>query len=241
MRRLQALEGHAGVRSITVTHGFPWGDVPDMGTQLLVYTDAAALGEAGARAAGQQLARRLADELIALREQLDTPLAWASTAAIDTALAAPPGLVVIADSADNPGGGAAGDSTFILRRLVERGIAGAALGPLWDPGAVRMAFDAGVGARLPLRLGGKISPMSGAPLDALCTVQALQARRMMSGLAGTTVALGDGALVKVHGQPGSDGVDQGIDVVLITRRSQAMGTDVFTQLGCDLSRCRLVV
>ena len=73
VRRLQALEGHAGVLSITVTHGFPWGDVPDMGAQLLVYTDAAALGEAGARAAGQQLARRLADELIALREQLDTP------------------------------------------------------------------------------------------------------------------------------------------------------------------------
>ena len=240
VRRLQALEGHAGVLSITVTHGFPWGDVPDMGTKLLVYTDAFVLGEAGARAAGQQLARRLADELIALREQLDTP--WLGIdAAIDAALAAPPGLVVIADSADNPGGGAAGDSSFILRRLVERGIAGAALGPLWDPGAVRIAFDAGVGARLPLRLGGKIGPMSGAPLDALCTVKALQPRMMMSGLAGTTVALGDCALVTVHGQPGSDAVGEGIDVVLITRRSQAMGTDVFTQLGCDLSRRRLVV
>jgi hypothetical protein len=29
---------------------------------------------------------------------------------------------------------------------MERGIADACLGPLWDPGAVRIAFDAGVGA-----------------------------------------------------------------------------------------------
>ena len=37
--RLQALEGQGGVLSISLTHGFPWGDVPDMGTQVLVYTD----------------------------------------------------------------------------------------------------------------------------------------------------------------------------------------------------------
>ncbi|MGT2492417.1 MlrC C-terminal domain-containing protein [Cupriavidus basilensis] len=35
-----------------------------------------------------------------------------------------------------------------------------AVGPLWDPVAVRIAFSAGVGARLPLRIGGKVSPMS---------------------------------------------------------------------------------
>ena len=223
VQKLQALEGRDGVLSITLTHGFPWGDVPDMGTKLLVYTD-------DRREHGDRLARQLADELIALREQLDPP--WLGIdAAIDDALAAPSGLVVIADSADNPGGGAAGDSTFILRRLVDRGVQGAALGPLWDPQAVRIAFDAGVGARLPMRLGGKTSPMSGHPLDATCTVKALQPDMAMSGLAGTKVALGDCALVDADG----------VEVVLISRRSQAMGTDVFTQLGCDLAARRLVV
>lgn len=227
VQRLQALEGHDGVLSISLTHGFPWGDVADMGTKLLVYTDAR---QAGAQALGERLARQLADELIAMREQLDTP--WLGIdAAIDAALAAPPGLVVIADSADNPGGGAAGDSTFLLRRLVERGVPGAALGPLWDPQAVRIAFDAGIGATLPMRLGGKTSPMSGDPLDASCRVLALQPDMVMTGLAGTAVPLGDCALVDV----------QGVEVVLISRRSQAMGTDVFTQLGCDLPSRRLVV
>jgi microcystin degradation protein MlrC len=69
--------------------------------------------------------------------------------------------------------------------MIERGITDAALGPLWDPGAVRIAFEAGVGARLPMRLGGKVSPLSGDPLDALCTVKALARSMTMSGLAGT--------------------------------------------------------
>ena len=118
-----------------------------------------------------------------------------------------------------------------LRRLIERGITGAALGPLWDPQAVRIAFDAGVGARLPLRLGGKVGPMSGDPLDADCTVKALLRDMAMSGLAGTRQPLGDCALVQA----------QGVEVVLISRRSQAMGTDLFSQLGCDLTQRRIVV
>ena len=54
---------------------------------------------------------------------------------------------------------------------------------------------------------------------------------VMSGLAGTPVALGDCALVRTSG----------VQVVLISRRNQAMGTDLFTQLGCDLAAQRLVV
>ena len=72
-----------------------------------------------------------------------------------------------------PAAVAASDSTFILRRLVERGIGNAALGPLWDPVAVRIATEAGVGARLALRIGGKVSPMSGELIDLVCTVKAL--------------------------------------------------------------------
>jgi microcystin degradation protein MlrC len=194
-----------------------------MGTKILVYTDATA-------SHGPQLARQLADELIGLRERLDVPMPGID-AALDEALAAPAGPVVIADGADNPGGGAAGDSTFFLRRLLERGITGAALGPLWDPGAVRIAFEAGVGARLMLRLGGKVSAMSGDPVDALCSVLALHPDMAMASLAGTTTSLGDCALVETAG----------VQIVLITRRSQAMGTDLFTQLGCDLAAQRLIV
>ncbi len=221
--RIQALEGKNGVLSISISHGFAWGDVAQMGTKVLVYGD-------GDAAQAQALARQLADELIALREQLTVHYP-SIDAALDQALVFDGGPVVLADGADNPGGGAAGDSTFILRRMVERGIVNAALGPLWDPVAVRIAFDAGVGARLMLRIGGKISPLSGAPIDLDCTVKALHSNMVMTGLANTPSQLGDCALIET----------MGIEIVLITLRNQAMGTDLFTQLGCDLAAKKIIV
>src|SRR5690606_30661263 len=37
---MTAEEAEPGVLSVSLVHGFPWGDVPEMGTQMLVYTDA---------------------------------------------------------------------------------------------------------------------------------------------------------------------------------------------------------
>ncbi|MFA6311116.1 MAG: M81 family metallopeptidase [Sterolibacterium sp.] len=221
--RLQALEGRQGILSISIVHGFPWGDVADMGTQVLVYSD-------NDRQRGDDLARALADELWGLREQLRLEYPGID-AALDEAVACPAAPVVLADSADNAGGGAPGDSTFILRRLLERKIDSAALGPLCDPTAVRLAFAAGAGARLPLRIGGKVGPVSGDPLDALCTVKAVHPAMMMSGLAGTSTPLGDCALVEV----------QGVEVVLSSVRCPGLDIDLFTQLGCDPARKKIVV
>jgi microcystin degradation protein MlrC len=223
VERMQSLEGKDGVLTVSLTHGFSWGDVPEMGTKVLVYTD-------GDQAKADALARQLADEVIAMRDGLTVNYPGID-ASLDEALAFDGGPVVLADGADNPGGGAASDSTFILKRMLERGIGNAALGPMWDPIAVRIAFDAGVGARLQMRIGGKISPLSGDPLDLDCTVKALKHDLVMTGLSNTPIPMGDCALVEVGG----------IDIVLITRRNQAMGTDMFTQLGCDLATKKIVV
>lgn len=221
--RIQAMEGQGGVLSISLTHGFSLGDVPDMGTKVLVYCD-------GDAAQAQALAQRLADEVIGLRDQLAVNYLPVDQA-IDAALALPEGPVVLADRADNPGSGAPGDSTFILRRLVERGIANVALGPLWDPLAVRIAFEAGEGATLPLRVGGKVGPASGDPLDLTVTVKALRHEHRMTALGGSLQSVGDAAWVET----------QGIHLVLVSVRRQATGTDVFTGLGCDLASRRLIV
>jgi microcystin degradation protein MlrC len=221
--RMQSLEGKDGILSVSLTHGFPWGDVPEMGTKVLVYAD-------GDAAKAQKLARQLADEVIAMREQL-TPVSPGIDAALDEALAFDGGPVVLADGADNPGGGAASDSTFILRRMVERGITNAAVGPLWDPIAARIAFEAGVGARLPLRIGGKVSPLSGDPLDLEVTVKALHEDLVQTGLADTPTSMGRSALVEANG----------IEILLCTLRNQAMGTDLFTRAGCDLASKKIVV
>ena len=232
--RMKALEGRDGVLSVSLTHGFEWGDVPDMGTKVLVYTDA--LQDPGG-ARGRELAQELADQLRRLREHLSpATLGMSVDAALDAALADPGpaagrGPVVLADGSDNPGGGAAGDSTFILRRALERRLQGVALGPMWDPQAVRIAFDAGQGARLPIRLGGKVSPLSGDPVDAECKVLALRRGMTMSGLDGLPIPLGDCALVETAG----------VKIVLATLRTQAFGTDLFSGLGLDPRRERILV
>ncbi|OCZ56375.1 microcystin LR degradation protein MlrC-like protein [Achromobacter insolitus] len=221
--RIKALEGRDGILSISAAQGFATGDVPEMGTKVLVYAD-------GDAARAQALARQLADELIAMREQLMVPYRSVDQA-LDEALAFGDGPVVLADRSDNPGSGAAGDSTYLLARMRERGIRNAAIGPMWDPVAARIAFDAGPGAVLDLRIGGKVGPLSGSPVDARCRVVATHADMTMTGNSNTRIALGDCALVDVDG----------IVVALVSLRTQAYHTDLFTQLGCDLSAQRLIV
>ena len=153
-------------------------------------------------------------------------------AALELALSAPPGLVVLADTADNPGGGAACDSTFVLRALLQRGVRDAALGMIWDPQAVAIATSAGVSARLPLRVGGKVGPMSGEPLDLDVEVLACRSDASQGGLVpGSRDSLGAAVALRV----------QGVDVVLNSIRQQTFSPDCFTEMGIDLKSKRLVV
>ena len=223
VNRMKALEGRDGILSVSAAQGFATGDVPEMGTKVLVYAD-------GNADAAQTLARTLADELIAVREQLMVPYRSVDEA-LDEALAFDGGPVVLADRPDNPGSGAPGDATFVLQRVLERGLTNVALGPMWDPVAARIAFDAGVGAELDLRIGGKVGPLSGDPIDLRCTVKAIHAELVMTGLSGAPAPMGDCALVET----------QGIQIVLTSVRNQAINTDLFSQLGCDLSAKKIVV
>ena len=68
--------------------------------------------------------------------------------AMDRAASHNQGPLVLADRADNPGSGAPGDSTFVLKALVEKQIGPALFGVMWDPAAFRIAEEAGEGARL---------------------------------------------------------------------------------------------
>ena len=225
---VQRLEAAPGILSISLVHGFPWSDTAHTGAVVLVVFEAG--DEAAARA--DDIAAALARDFLALRTA-GSHAALQVDAAVDAAVAASSnGLVVLADSSDNPGGGAACDSTFILRALIERGVQDAALGMIWDPLAVQLASDAGVGAELALRIGGKVGAGSGLPVDVRATVTAVRHDARQHGLAGRfTEALGDAVAIRAAG----------IDIVLNTRRQQVFSPECFTQLGIDLEAKRLVV
>jgi microcystin degradation protein MlrC len=230
VEKARALQGSDGIAAVSVVHGFSRADTEHTSAGVLVVTDGP---EAGAR--GRALAADLAGELFALREQtiLRSP---GIDEVLDEALRAssgpaPPGPVVIADVSDNPGGGAAGDSTFLLRRMLERGIEDAALSPLWDPVAVRLAADAGEGTVLRLRIGGKMGPQSGPPLDVEATVVRVVERAHQLGFGAQPIHLGSLAALRVGG----------IDVVLNTLRQQTHSLHCFTEAGIDPRAKRILV
>jgi microcystin degradation protein MlrC len=225
---LQAAERERGILAASVGHGFPYLDSAQPGARALVVAD-------NNRADAEQTAERIGRALYALRREAAlAPLPLQE--GLDRALAAPrrDGPVVLADVADNAGGGAPSDSTFVLRALLERDASAVGLAPLWDPVAVRLAFAAENGGRLELRLGGKIGPGSGAPLDVEVTVRGLvrelvQHWPQVEGHA--EIPVGDAAWLEVGG----------VDVIVVSRRDQAFGLELFTAFGIDPRDKRILV
>ena len=220
--KISAMEGRDGVLSISIGHCFPYGDVPEMGGRILVTTD-------GDKAAADRLATELGQEFIGMRGR-SAPEYLAPEEAITTALGLNGHPIVMADPADNAGGGAPSDNTTVLRHLIARGVENAALGPIWDPVAVRLCFEAGLDAEFPLRFGGKTGPASGQPVDATVRVTGL-ARDCWQSFGPTQVPLGDCACVRVGG----------IEVVLITKRTQALGLELFRNVGVEPTEKKMVV
>ncbi|WP_343629632.1 M81 family metallopeptidase [Roseateles sp.] len=226
VRRMQAVEQQPGVLSVSLGHGFPWGDVPESGARLWVVTDDDA-------ALAASLAEQLGREFWALREQTATPMLQID-AALDRAAEVVGGPVVIADIADNAGGGAMSDSSFILQALLTREVRDAAIGAFWDLGGIQLCRDAGVGARIALRLGGKCGPASGTPVDLDVTVMAVLDDHQQIGLNSNDEIAPLGASVWVR-------TTGGLDIVLVSVRSQTFSPTVFTGLGMDLSAKRVIV
>lgn len=220
---MQAAEGKDGVLSVSFAHGFPWGDVPDASAKVLVVAD-------NDREAAMVAARHFGERLWTVRDE-----AVGSTITIDEALdlasRAGDGPLVFADVADNAGGGAPSDATFLLEALLERGVENVLSGYYWDPIAVRFCVEAGVGASLDLRIGGKCGTASGQPVDLAVTVmQIVKDARQSFGSADNK--MGTAVWVRADGE---------LDLVLNTVRTQVFHPNGFEQLGIDVESKRTVV
>lgn len=224
--KLSAMEGKDGILSLSIGHGFPWGDVKEMGSRIVAITD-------GDKAKAERLAAELGREFFAMRDQTQPPYVSLDTAIARAATHNQKQPMVLADVSDNAGGGAASDSTFILDAMLKRGIKDAAIGMFWDPMVVRLAKEVGEGASFDLRLGGKLGAPSGPPLDVHATVLkvAEDVTVEFGGARKGVGHIGDAVALDVGG----------IAVVVNTRRTQCSSTDCFTKLGIDPSKKKVVV
>src|SRR5882724_9988610 len=128
--RIKAMEGKDGILSVSIAHCFPYGDVAEIGTRVLVIAD-------GDKKKADALATKLGEELVSLRGKTQPP-SFGVAAGVAEGVAFNDLPVVIADPADNAGGGAPSDNTDIVRHLIDSKVENACLGPIWDPIAVRM-------------------------------------------------------------------------------------------------------
>lgn len=214
--KIHRLEHEPGVLSISVIHGFMAGDVPEMGTRVLVITD-------GDQHKADVMSEALGKELFSFRGKTRPPYLLPREA-IAEAQASTCQPVVIADVWDNPGGGVAGDSTLVLSTLLEMGVRDAAVGTIWDPMAVKFCVAAGEGAKIKLRFGGKAGDNAGAPMDARVEVRTI-VRGAVQRFGDSVVPLGDSVCIRLQ--------DTDVDIILNSNRSQAFSPDIFSNLGVD--------
>ncbi|WP_299329537.1 M81 family metallopeptidase [Parasphingopyxis sp.] len=219
---VRSLEGEDNILAVSLTHGFAWSDVADCSANVILCTD-------GETPKAKAVLEDIANRYFAMRDTIRAERMSAEDA-IAEAMRTEDGPVIIADTTDNPGGGAAGDSTFLLRALLDAGASDAALGMLWDPMAVRFALRAGPGARMALRIGGKCGPGSGAPLDVEAEIVAgrTDATQLAQGM---DMPLGDAVLIKVDG----------ISIVLNSLRNQVFDPACFEAFGIDPRTQKIVV
>ena len=152
------LEAEGAALAVSVFGMQPWLDLPEAGGSIVVVGTAAHDAHAHAR--------RLARQLWQRRTAFDVPLV-APAAAVQRALTAERGPVLLVDSADSTSAGSPGDSVAVLQALLDAGCgrpagsanaAGLCLVPLVDPPAAAAAHAAGTGATLTLTVGGTLDP-----------------------------------------------------------------------------------
>ncbi|MGB7206931.1 MAG: M81 family metallopeptidase [Anderseniella sp.] len=220
------MESRDGIVCASIQIGFPWSDVPDIGPNVIVSaTDA----DAG-KAAADELMVALWDSRHETQLEFATPeeamqVAWQGRHQ-DRPL-------VLADFADNPAGGAYGDSPNLLRAMVAKGLTNAAFATICDPENARRATAAGVGAVLPFALGGKGAPELTPPFKIKAEVIALTDGEFICEgpmWQGVKFSMGPSAVLRVGG----------IQVIVSSVPTAVMDLNVFRSVGIEPSSLNVI-
>ena len=219
-----AIEAAGGALVVSLQAGFSMSDIKDIGPSVLVTVE-------GDRSAGQKSAETFADAIWETRaySSLEGWLASVASAVsrAKAAEAAGGGPTVIADYADNPGGGAYMDSTRLLKAMLDEGLTDAAFHAILDPEAVKMGLKVGPGADITVALGGHTDPTrGGGPLTLTGRVTALTD--------GAFIARGPmGGGVRYQHGPSMTLRVAGIDIIVVSQPTQSKELEQFTSMGVE--------
>ena len=139
--------------------------------------------------------------------------------------------VVISDLGDNPTAGGAGDTPFVLERMLALGISDAVVASIADAEAVKKCEAAGVGAVVSLSLGGKLDPIHARPLAITARVKSLYVLPWTLDRRKESSVMNHIAVVDV----------QGILVIITEHRTPFHRISDFSNLGIDPYQYKIIV
>ncbi|MGI6359216.1 MAG: M81 family metallopeptidase [Bacillota bacterium] len=223
-------EAKPGIINVSVFPGFPYGDVPHAGLSIVTTADgdlelAQRCSDTIAQRAWE-IRERFLKAIPRPKEALDQ-----ATALLDEQDQRP---IILADVADNPGGGGSGDTTELLQEMLKRNLPGGAAAAIWDPETVQQAIEVGVGNTATFRIGGKAEPAYGEPVQVEGTVRVLSDGRFAArGPMGRGMEwnMGRSALIEVGNTK----------LVVCSIRIACNDADLFRSVGVDPAAARLLL
>ena len=218
MRKAKALEERPDVLSTAMFLVHPFIDRPGMGSGGLVITDDDA---DGAREAAVALAEEYWQRRHEFEPDMSTP-----TEAVCRGLLVDNAPIVLMETADACGGGAAGDSVACIAALAELAPDAASVAPVVDPEAAAQCHAAGVGAEVKLRLGHRLDPRWGNPMSITGTVEVLTDGRFV---------YEGGIWEGVVGEMGPTAVlrSRGLQIVIASHPTYEWTGEQYTSVGVD--------
>ena len=228
-QRRQA-ELRSAILNVSIFGNFVFSDTPSNGISVVVTAR-------HDRAAAETLAREIAITAWEIRHRFVRSLTSVADA-VQLAATTSRAPVIFSDAGDNPGGGGSGRTTELLAALHGGGATGVYYGSYADPELAQEAHDLGVGATFTARFnrsaGSATWEQWDLPFEATATVASLHDGEV-------TGRLGMTAGRRLHLGPSARLTIGGIEVIVITDRTQTADPIFFEMFGLDVAQASTIV
>jgi microcystin degradation protein MlrC len=225
------MEATANVESDQViacnfTPGFPAADVPDCGPAVFAYGHDSVAVNSAMQTLTQQVNASESDFSLEIFS-IEQAMRELQTSTNNR------GLIVLADTQDNPGAGGNADTTSLIKALINGRVSSVLAGVIFDPTAAARAHDTGVGAFLDLNLGAHTKFASETPIAARFEVIALGDGKFVGTgpfYKGARMELGRMALLRIGA----------VSIAVASKKQQAADRAMFHHLNVDPTAFRVL-
>lgn len=215
--------------SADLAGGFPAADIFECGPSFVVYGDS--------EDAVQNIVDAFSATIEAAEKDFAEPLLLPDEAVAQAKQAGQPKrTVILADVEDNPGAGAVGDGTDLIRALIEQKATNAVVAHVWDPEAIEECYKSSVGSEITLAFGDRFRqmPMRFCGTFSIETFSDGHVECTGPVMKGNAIELG--RMVVLHNtEAGAD-----VRIVLTENRTQCLDRDMLKVVGIEPSEQSII-